>query len=196
MIPELSLTLVSSAQRSLVAMTSASTSPFTGGQQVQDWGGRYWSYQFDMARMQNSNAKAMDAFINNLGGLAGKFIFRDPSIRQSLAGSPQVAFAGQSGASLATDGWPVDATVMQVGDFFSIGSGAETRLHQVNADIVSNGSGFATLTFHPPLRSSPADNAELNITEPGVVLRLSGSVPAQIDTAQFYQFSISAREAI
>jgi hypothetical protein len=196
MTAELPLTLVSAAQRTLVAMTSASTSPFTGGQQVQDWGGRYWSYQIDMIRLQARNARVMDAFINGLGGLAGKFIFRDPAINQTIAGTPLVQGASQTGSSLVTDGWPVSATVMQAGDFFSLGSGADIRLYQVSADAVSNGSGVATLTFHPPLRSSPADNAALNVTSPGVVLRLTGPAPAQIGLADFYQFTLSAREAI
>jgi hypothetical protein len=196
MTAELPLVLVSGAQRTLIAMTSAATSPFTGGQQVQDWGGRYWSYQIDMARMVGRNAKVMDAFINGLGGLAGKFIFRDPSIKQTIAGTPRVAGGAQVGSTLVTDGWPVSVTVMQAGDFFSLGAGAAMRLHQVSADTTSNGSGVATIAFHPPLRSSPADDAELNVINPGVVLKLTGPAPTQIDVADIYQFTLSAREAI
>jgi hypothetical protein len=196
MTAELPLTLVSAAQRTLVAMTSASTSPFTGGQQVQDWGGRYWSYQIDMIRLQGRNARVMDAFINGLGGLAGKFIFRDPAIQQTIAGTPLVQGASQTGSSLVTDGWPVSATVMQTGDFFSIGTGDAMRLHQIAADAVSDASGIATLTFHPALRATPDDDAALNVTSPGVVLRLTGPAPAQIGLADFYQFTLSAREAI
>jgi hypothetical protein len=69
-------------------------------------------------------------------------------------------------------------------------------LYQVSADASSDGSGIATIAFHPPLRSSPADNVELNVTNPGVVLNLTGPVPAQIDVAAIYQFNLSAREAI
>jgi hypothetical protein len=117
-------------------------------------------------------------------------------VNQTIAGTPIVQGASQTGSSLVTDGWPVSATVMQAGDFFSLGSGADIRLYQVSADAVSNGSGVATLTFHPPLRSSPADDAALNVTNPGVVLRLTGSAPASIGLADFYQFTLSAREAI
>jgi len=193
---ELPLVLVSGIRRTLIAMASASTSPFTGGQQVQDWGGRYWSYDIDMARMQGRNAIIMDAFINGLGGLAGKFILRDPSIRQTVAGTPLVRGAAQTGSALITDGWPTSATAVRAGEFFSLGVGAVMRLYQVSADASSDGSGIATIAFHPPLRSSPADDLALNVTTPGVVLKLTGPVPAQIDVAATYQFNLSAREAI
>jgi hypothetical protein len=196
MTAELPLTLVSAAQRSLIAMTSASTSPFTGGQQVQDWGGRYWSYEIDMIRLQGRNARVMDAFINGLGGLAGKFIFRDPAIRQVILGAPVVSGAGQTGSTLTTTGWPANALVMGAGDFFSLGEGASMRLYQLSVDAVSNGSGVSTLAFHPPLRISPANEAALNVANPGVVLRLTGPAPASIGVADFYQFTLSAREAI
>jgi len=193
---EMPLVLVVGLQRTLIAMASASTSPFTGGQQVQDWGGRYWSYDIDMTRMVGRNSSIMDAFVNGLGGIAGKFVFRDPSIKQSVAGTPLVAGGAQVGSSLITDGWPNSVTVMQAGDFFSVGAGAAMRLHQIAADVQSNASGVATLTFHPPLRSSPFDNDGLNVTNPGVVLRLTGPAPAQIDVATNYKFTLSAREAL
>jgi hypothetical protein len=197
MIQELPIVLVSGIpQRTLVAMTSAAISPFTGGQQVQDWGGRYWSYQITMARLRGRNALIMDAFLNGLGGLAGRFIFRDPAIEQNIAGTPLVASAAQVGSSLITDGWPTSATVMRAGEFFSLGAGSAMRLHQIAADVDSNASGVATLTFHPPLRSSPADNDALNVANPGVLLRLTDQAPARIGAVATYLFTLSAREAL
>jgi len=197
MIQELPVVLVSGIpQRTLVAMTSAARSPFTGGQQVQDWGGRYWSYQITMARLRGRNALIMDAFLNGLGGLAGRFIFRDPAIEQTIAGTPLVAGGAQVGSSLITDGWPNSTTVMQIGDFFSLGAGSAMRLHQIAADVVSSASGVATLTFHPPLRSSPADNDALNVSNPGVLLRLTDQAPARIGNVATYLFTLSAREAL
>jgi hypothetical protein len=42
MIPELPLTLVQSLERRLVMATAVAASPFTGTEQVQDWGGEWW----------------------------------------------------------------------------------------------------------------------------------------------------------
>jgi hypothetical protein len=101
--------------------------------------------------------------------------------------------ANQTGNSLVTDGWGTRR--MQAGDFFSLGAGSSLRLYQLTADVVPSG-GNATLQFVPALRSSPADNAALNVVNPGVLLRPTGPIPAQIGLADLYRFSLSAREAI
>jgi hypothetical protein len=74
-------------------------------------------------------------------------------------GTPLVAGASQTGASLNTDGWPATTTVLRAGDFFSVNG----ELKMVIADCVSDASGNATVEFAPILRSAPADNAALTL---------------------------------
>lgn len=97
---------------------------------------------------------------------------------------------------MVTSGWPVSATVLQYGDFFSLGAAEQTRLHQVTADAVSNGAGQASLQFVPALRSSPANGAALVVNAPQVHLRLTSGVPAEIRGGGVYSFTMTAREAI
>jgi hypothetical protein len=74
-------------------------------------------------------------------------------------GTPLVAGASQTGASLNTDGWPATTTVLKAGDYFSVNG----ELKMVTADCVSDASGNATVEFAPILRSAPADNAALTL---------------------------------
>jgi hypothetical protein len=193
-VPAFPVPLVRSVTRTLTSAVGVSTSPFTLTDQVQDWGGERWAYEIEMAIIQGRNGQVLSAFLAQLGGARGTFLFADPSIRNTTGvGSPLVNGAGQSGNSLVTDGWT--ATGLKAGDFFSLGTDAATRLYQVTANVVPV-AGAATIQFVPRLRSSPADNQALAVVTPQVLLRLTGPAPATVRGADIYQFTISAREAI
>lgn len=197
MITELPQTLVQSLERRLVTATAVAASPFTGTEEVQDWGGEWWDYAIEMARMTGRDGRRLSAFLAALGGARGRFLFRDPTIRQpgsTLA--PLVAGGFQTGGMLVTAGWPPFAAPLLAGDFFSIGTGAQTRLHQLTADVGTDEAGQATLAFVPRLRSSPADGSPLDISAPGVVLRLTAPVPTRIGRADSFLFTLAAREAL
>lgn len=197
MIPELPLTLVQSLERRLITTTAVAASPFTGSEEVQDWGGEWWDYGIEMARTTGRDGRRLSAFLAALGGPRGRFLFRDPTIRQpgsTLA--PQVAVGFQTGNQLVTAGWPPFSTPLFAGDFFSLGSGARTRLHQLTEDVVTDEAGQATLAFVPRLRSPPADGALLEIAAPAVVLRLTAPVPTCIGRAESFLFALAAREAL
>jgi len=197
MIPELPLTLVSSLERRLVTTTAAVTSPFTGTMEVQDWGGEWWEYGIEMARSNGRNARRLSAFVAALGGPRGRFLFRDPTIRQpGIAFAPAVSGGFQTGGTLITSGWPAFATPLFAGDFFSLGSDAQTRLHQLTTDVVADESGSATLAFVPRLRTSPVDGAALEIAAPAVLLRLTAAVPTRIGRVDTFLFTLTARETL
>ncbi len=197
MIPELPLTLVQSLERRLVTSTAVATSPFTGTEQVQDWGGEWWEYGIEMARTNGRNARILSAFFAALGGPRGRFLFRDPTIKQpGSVLEPTVTGGLQTGGTLVTGGWPISSTPLFAGDFFSLGAAAATRLHQLTADVVTSGAGAATLAFVPRLRTSPADGAALEIAAPAVLLRLTAPVPARIGRVDTFLFTLTAREAL
>ena len=197
MIPELPLTLVQSLERRLVSATAVSASPFTGTEEVQDWGGEWWDFAIEMARTTGHDGRRLSAFLAALGGPRGRFLFRDPTIRQpgsTLA--PSVSGGFQTGATLVTAGWPSFSAPLLAGDFFSLGTDAQTRLHQLTADVATDEAGQATLAFVPRLRSSPVDGSPLEIAAPAVVLRLTAPVPTRIGRADSFIFTLAAREAL
>ncbi len=197
MIAELPLTLVQSLERRLVSATAVAASPFTGTEQVQDWGGEWWEYGVEMARLTGRDGRRLSAFLAALGGPRERFLFRDPTIRQpGSVFAPHVAGGFQTGSVLITGGWPPFSTPMLAGDFFSIGADAQTRLHQITADVVSDEAGLATLAVVPRLRTSPTDGEALEIAAPAVLLRLTAPVPARIGRADTFLFTLTAREAL
>ncbi len=197
MIPELPLTLVQALERRLVTATAVSTSPFTGTEEVQDWGGEWWDYTIEMARMTGRDGRRLSAFLTALGGPRGRFLFRDPTIRQPGSTlTPHVAGGFQTGGMLVTAGWPPFSTPLLAGDFFSIGIGAQTRLHQLTEDVGTDEAGIATLTFVPRLRTAPVDGTPLDVAAPAVLLRLTAPVPTRIGRADSFLFTLIAREAL
>lgn len=181
-------------RRTLASAAAATTSPFTGTQQIQDWDGEWWEATIDLEIKTGAEGRALSAFFAKLKGIVNTFLIVDPSICQSENyGSPLVDGADQAGNTLVTDGW--SAIGLQTGDFFSIGAGEDTRIYQLTADVVP-AAGVATLEFVPALRSSPADNEAIEVNNPQILLRATSPVPADIRGSRVYQFSFTAREAI
>jgi hypothetical protein len=192
--PTLPVDLVSAVNRVLGVAATPVASPFTGGQDVQDWGGEWWEYSIDVAVRKQAEGRALSAFFAKLRGPVTPFLFCDPAVRQSGSyGTPAVNGASQSGNALVTDGW--SSTGLKDGDFFSLGSGLSTEFYQLTADVQPV-AGAATLEFVPALRTSPADNALLEVSSPKVLLRLTSPVPAGISPGDLYRFNFTAREAI
>ena len=193
MIPELPLTLIQSLDRRLVRATAVATSPFTGTAQVQDWGGEWWQYEFDMALTQGANARRLSAFFAALGGAGGRFLLRDPSHLAPLGGGvPYVTQSPPDRRLLHTAGWGLG---LGAGNFFSLGSGAATRFYQLTEDVAPIGSE-AVIRFVPALRHAPPIGTVLEILEPKVLLRLTSPVPTRIGRVDSHRFTVSAREAL
>lgn len=197
MIPELPVSLVSSLERRLATAATATTSPFTGTQEIQDWGGEWWEYQITLALLRPGDGRRVSAFFAGLGGVRGQFLFRDPSIEPPTdIGSGTVLGGNQSGNSLQTRDWQTSTPLFQSGDFFSLGTDATSRTYQITEDVSSDAAGYATLRFIPRLREIPVDGAALEVINPKLALRLTNPVPSSIGRAGKYQFTFAAREAL
>lgn len=193
MIPVLPVHLISSLERRLVAAATEVRSPFTGTSEVQDWGGEWWEYRFDMAVTKGADARRLSAFFAQLAGVRGRFLFADPSIEApGSVGSPAVSTETASGNSLPTSGWTGS---LDAGAFFQLGSDASTRLYQLTTDVTPV-AGAATLQFVPALRATAAATTALVLDAPKVLLRLTSPVPARIGAADNHLFTVTAREAI
>ncbi|SEP02940.1 hypothetical protein SAMN04490248_12039 [Salinihabitans flavidus] len=194
---ELPVTLIQSIERRLVTSVSAQTSPFTGSQQIQDWGGEWWEVSFDVALTKGREGRRLSAVFTALGGMRGWFVLRDPSMaRPDLTQSITVSGAGQQGNTLLTSGWGADAPALEAGDFFSIGTGRDMRLHQILEDAVADVSGAAVLRVTPRLRAASVDLSPVEVAAPGIALRLTAPVPTRISRADSFRFSVTARQAL
>lgn len=183
-------------QRSVVAVDASS---FTLQAQSYAWSGQMWMADVQLPPMTRANAEAWAAALASLNGREGSFLLGDTantSPRGTATGTPLVNGAGQTGYDLATDGWTPNITgILRAGDWLQLGSGSTARLYKVMQDANSNGTGQATLTLWPRLRSSPADNAAITVSSPkGRFMLAMDGAEWSIDEAKIYGLSFTAME--
>lgn len=114
-------------------------------------------------------------------------------------GPPVVDGSGQSGKSLNIKGLPLSATgVILTGDYFSLGSGATTRLYKSLNDVNSDANGKASIDVFPRLRESPTDDDIVNFINAVGAFRLADNNQGafELDQALSYGISFSAVEAL
>ncbi len=145
-----------------------SQSPFTAAQQVYKYPGQFWEADVTLPPMKRADAEYWVAFLLKLNGPFGTFLLGDPlgaTARGVATGTPLVNGGSQVGNELVTDGWTVSQTgILRAGDYIQLGSGATAQLYKILDDANSDGSGNATFTIWPSLRSSPANNAAITVT--------------------------------
>ena len=178
-------------------VVAVDVNPLTRASRVYDWGGRQLIAEVELIPMKRATAAAWQAFFRRLRGTYGTFRLGDPAgamPRGTATGTPLVNGASQTGEDLITDGWTINITnILRAGDYVQIGD----VLYMNTVDVNSNGSGQATLSLWPELRSSPADNAALTVNSAKGLFRLAANaVPEDIDTALIYGFSFRAMEAL
>lgn len=114
---------------------------------------------------------------------------------QPIAASygPFVNGAGQTGDTVIVDGCSPDETgFLLPGDYVQIGTG----LHRVLTQVDTDSSGNATLTLWPSMRSSPADNAPVVLSNPVGRFRLMADDASwSVNSASMYGISFTAMEA-
>lgn len=191
---------ISSCRINAVDIVGSSISPFTGVQQVYAYTGQFWEVDVNLRPMDREEAEQWITFFMKLRGSYGTFLLGDPNgatPRGAATGAPLVNGASQTGDSLITDGWTAGVTgILKAGDYIQLGSAGASRLYKVLDDVTSDGSGNATLNIWPNLRSSPANNAAITVTNCKSVFRLSTPNTWDIREAQIYGINFGAREAL
>lgn len=166
---------VSIQPRSSVA---AYASPFTQQQQVYAHPGQLWTGEFELPPMSRAEAAPWIAAFTSLNGIEGTFVFGDPAWTSPQGigtGTPLINGAAETGYDIDTDGWTISQTgILKAGDWIQIGTGSSRKLHMVMVDANSDGSGNATLTVWPRVRTAFADNTAITVTNPTGIWRLTG----------------------
>jgi hypothetical protein len=147
------------------------SSPLTRATQTVEFPGARWEVQFTLNNLTDPDTAILQAFLAQLRGQAGRFTLHDfsrPTPRGTATGTPLVMGAGQTGTTLTMDGLAAGATLLR-GD--KIGVNGELKM--VVSDATANGSGVMAVTFEPPLRASPADNATVTLINPTATFRLT-----------------------
>ena len=185
-------------------IVSISESPFTLAQQVVRHAGARWSATITIPPVKRSDSEYWNSFLLRLRGQFGTFLLGDPNAATprgsaaTVAGTPVVNGASQTGNELAIDGLPTStAGYLLAGDYIQLGSGSTARLYKVLEDVNTNASGEATLNLWPDLRSSPADDAGVVVSNAKGLFRLAtNDATWTINNAGFYSISFAAVEAL
>lgn len=189
---------IRSSQFGLRFNTQRFTSPLNGFTQRLNLPGAKWFATYTLTGYRRAEIADIQAFLAKLRGGANTFYAYDPDAKTLLGaggGSPLVNGAGQTGASLNIDGASNSVTNwLKAGDYFEVNG----EFKMVVANVNTNGSGQATITFEPPLRDSPPDNAVVNITSPRCKMMLVDDDASQwaVDYSGIYQVSFSGVEVL
>lgn len=176
--------------------TALSESPFTFKQQVIAYAGRRWEVDVTLPPMKHADARQWLAWLAKLDGNINTFTLGDPlgaTARGSAGGTPLVAGAAQTGASLDVDGCTLSTTGWLLeGDYIQLGTGASARLYMVTADVNTDGAGAATIPIWPEITTAPADNASVIVSNTVAAFRLSSNVSTwSADEASIYGINFS-----
>ena len=176
-------------------------SPFTFAGQAQASSGQMWQADVTLPPMKREDAEKWIAWLVSLRGQFGTFNMGDPSAatpRGVATGTPRVNGASQTGEDLNIDGCTANVTGwLKAGDYIQLGTAGTATLHKVLADVNTNASGETTLSLWPHIRSAPADNATVVVSDTVGRFRLASNESSwSINEATIYGITFSAREAI
>lgn len=156
-----------------MAAVAKTESPITFQQQIQDWQTRRWELEISWPPMTASQAAALQAFLDALGGQTGTFLAGDPlatTPRGSAKGSPICnGTANVSGSNqLVTAGWmPNQAGVLLPRDYLQVQATSQV----VTGAQVTVADGIVTLIVSSGL-SNPLSwivvGARFNVAGTGI----------------------------
>lgn len=184
-----------SSEWSYISNDKTFASPLSGSVQTASRSGSRWKITLNFINLTAANRHTMRGFLASLNGKTHRFTVHDHSIalRGTVAGTPLVNGASQTGNTIITDGWTSGDNLTN-GDMI----GLDGELKIVTADI-SETAGAMTISFQPEIHTSPANNSSVVTTNPtGIFMLLPdavswSNVPGQDN---FSSLSIEAIEDI
>ncbi|MBI1234779.1 MAG: hypothetical protein GC208_09785 [Alphaproteobacteria bacterium] len=160
-------------------------------------GGFEWVMECPFVSVTEEEGAELRAFLMKLRGRVNTFRFPVPGWTGLLSGytgaAGLVKGAGQLGTSLESDGWNPSELLLKEGDWFTVND----ELKICAADVSSDGLGEAAITFEPPLRRAPADNAPFVISSPyALMAQISPAEPWSVKPSQQGRYMLRGRESL
>jgi hypothetical protein len=176
-----------------VMPSQTNVSGWTGKRQTIASGRGWWECQITLPPIVGTSLiNPWRSFIAQARGRTNDFqIPVDPTAQSASGATALVNGAGQTGRSLATDGWPASTTVLQAGQFVTVNN----QLLQLTANVTSNGSGQATISFEPPIRVAPSDNAVIEFRNPFCLMYMVEEPTLSVEAGYVYSLSLNLRES-
>ena len=177
----------------LVQPAQNNISTWTGARQVLASGRGWWECQINYPPIVGTaNFNAWRAFMALMRGAANDVqIPVDVTAQSAIANTMSVNGANQTGRNINVDGLPNSTAILKAGQFVTIGN----QLLQLTADVTSNGSGQATLSFEPAIRVAPADNATVEFRNPYALMYMLEDASYSVEPGYVYSLNLNMRES-
>jgi len=187
-----------------VNVVGETESPFTLGQQIQQWPGQQLQIELNLPPMLYVQAEQWLAFLGSLLGKYGTFLMGDynrPTPQGAMSGSPLASGSNPPGlntinlrgATPSISNWAV------AGDYIALQvSGFPQRIYKVLQSQASDGSGNVNgLSVFPNIRETVPDGTVITTVNCQGTFRLQeNSVVWKVDKNKVYSISFKAKEAI
>ena len=180
---------IESIELRAVNAVAASQSPFTYKQQVISHGGQKWEASVNIPSVHRDKAAEWKAMLVGLKGQVGTFLLGDPDYATPQGTVSSCTLSGTGGDETVT---VVMTGTLKAGDYIQLGTGGNSRLHQVLLDQ----SGDGSLEIWPSLRATYT-NASVTFNNPKGFFRLANNVTSwSINNASTYGISFEAVEVL
>ena len=180
---------IESIELRAVNSVATSQSPYTYKQQIVSHGGQKWEASVNIPSVRRDLAGAWKAMLVSLKGQEGTFLLGDPDYATPQGTVSACTLTGTAGQDEAT---VVMTGTLKAGDYIQLGSGINSKLHQVLQDQ----DGDGTIQIWPSLRSTYTD-ATVVFNSPKGVFRLANNITSwSINNASSYGISFEAVEVI
>ena len=162
----------SSLTMTIKANTKVHRSPWTGQTQTVGWKGSYWAADLTLPSLTDWEARAVEAIIHQLEGMAGRIKMRDYGRPGTIPrGNPSVYGAGQTGSTLQTQGWTPSQKVLERGSYLTVAD----EMKMITQDVWSDINGRALIRIAPQLRRSPPSGEPVEVRNPYGIFMLDSN---------------------
>lgn len=157
-----------SMSMAFISNTALGVSGLINSAQTLDRGGAKWRAILQYSNMTTDDRAVLLGMIAKLRGQSNRVRIRgwDNPSRGGYGGTPLVNGGSQTGNTLNVDGVTNKTNWIREGDYFSVDVNGEHELKMCIADANSTG-GTIAITFEPPLRASPLNNAAIYVDDGG-----------------------------
>lgn len=178
----------------LVQPTQVNISGWTGGRQALASNRGWWEATANIPPIVGErNFLEWRRFLAQSRGMANTFkvpfVTENQSVYSGL--TPRVNGAGQTGRTIATDGWRANSTVLRAGQAVNIGD----QLVVLTADVTANGSGEASIEIEVPVRAATTDNTLITYQRPYCVMYLTEEPRYSVAPGMVFDLALDLREA-
>lgn len=177
----------------LVQPAQNNISTWTGKRQVVSSSRGWWECDLTLPPIVGTNnVNAWRSFLAKTQGATNDFqIPVDPTAQYANIGTVSTNAANQTGRSISTNGWPNSTTTLVAGQYVTIYG----QLHQLTADVTSDGSGVAVLSVEPPVRVPVPNSTVIEYRNPYCLMYLVEKPAMSVEPGYVYSLSLSLRES-